>query len=86
MAGIPPIVVAEIQLSNGSWKLSTLAVAMATTKRDLEAKCPIQLSSSATMATVWATVVGITVLNQVSHQQHVLQLSNSILWYIGERI
>lgn len=56
--------VAAAQLGNGSWKLSTLAVAMASTKRDLEAKSPVPLSSI-DMANVWATVIGITVLKQV---------------------
>ena len=65
MAGVSLATVAQLQLQNGTWKLSTLAVGMATTKRDLEAKCPIPLTSSATMATVWATVIGITVLKQV---------------------
>ena len=66
MSGVAPISVAQAQLSNGSWKLSTLAVAMATTKRDLEAKCPIPLNSSVTMATLWATIVAVTFLQQAS--------------------
>ena len=66
MAGVRVATVADLQLSNGSWKLSTLAVGMATTKRDLEAKCPAPLSSSAAMATVWATIIGITILKQVN--------------------
>ena len=81
--------VAMLQLSNGTWKLSNLAVGMATTKRDLEAKCPVPITTSATIATVWATVIGITILNQVlskhttSHSPlHPLSLS---LW-TGERI
>ena len=65
MAGVSLTTVVQLQLQNGTWKLSTLAVGMATTKRDLEAKCPVPLTSSATMATVWATVIGITVLKQV---------------------
>jgi hypothetical protein len=66
MAGANLATVASLQRSNGAWQLSTLAVGMATTKRDLEAKCPVPISSSAAMATVWATIIGITVLKQVS--------------------
>ena len=65
MAGVDVRTVAELQLGNGTWKLSTLAVGMATSKRDLETKCPTLITSSATMATMWATVIGVTVLRQV---------------------
>ena len=65
MAGVRLATVADLQLSNGTWKLSTLAVGMASTKRDLEAKCPVPMSVSPTMATIWATIIGITILKQV---------------------
>ena len=65
MAGVRLVTVADLQLGNGAWKLSTLAVGMASTKRDLEAKCPVPMSVSPTMATIWATIIGITILKQV---------------------
>jgi hypothetical protein len=52
---------------------------MATTKRDLEAKCPVPISSSAAMATVWATIIGITVLKQQA-RGHELRVRRAQSW------
>lgn len=65
MAGADARVIASMQLGNGSWKLSNLAMSMGRSKRDLEAKCPTPLSGNATMAVAWATVLAVTVLQQV---------------------
>ena len=65
MAGADARVIASMQLGNGSWKLSNLAMSMGRSKRDLETKCPTPLSGNATMAAAWATVLAITVLQQV---------------------